>query len=488
MTAKAPAVAILLGAMYISACASVASHSDATVSPRLVELEGRLPRLLDSAGIPGFAATLLQNGTAASHLAVGAREAGKPERVTRNTVFEAASLSKPVVAFMTLKLVDQGTLSLDEPLSRYLPLVDLNDPRASAITARMVLSHTTGLQNERIDNDTLALAFKPGSAFRYSGEAYTYVGHVLEKITGQSLDVIARSLVFDPLGMNRSSFVWEDRLADDAATGHGSYGQTLAPSRPEIARGAATLHTTADDYARFMSAVIRGEGLTDSSRRMLITPTITVTEGIRWTAGWSHETSQHDSALWHHGDNSRSGFTAFAWVNPKTGTGIVYLANSTTGLSVLREILGSISPGIHPAADWINHERFDAPARITRMTIYRRALSEGGAAAISLYRDLKQRGAADAFGEGLLNGLGYRFLSLDRPADAILFFNENARVFPASANVFDSLGDGFAALKMSAEAIEAYRESVRLDPGNDHARDMIRQLEAERNKAKTAGV
>ena len=462
-----------------SACVSSAPRVIGTPSPiaAVAALDARLPGLLDSAGIPGMAATILAHGVPVSHIVGGVRTAASGGGVTSNTVFEAASLSKPLIGFMTLKLVDQGRLALDQPLSSILPLDGLDDSRSGSITARMVLSHRTGLQNERIGEDRLALAFDPGTSFRYSGEAYTYLGHVIEKITGQPLDVAARNLVFDPFGMTRSSFVWEERFADDAASGHGQFGELRSPSRPSVPRGAATLHTTADDYARFMSAVALGRGLSATSRAAVRTAASDVASGVQWTQGWALELRGSDSALWHHGDNSRSGFTAFAWLDARTGSGIVYLANSTLGLSIVDEMLDAVRARPHPSADWIKYERFDSPARLARMAIYSRAVKEGSAAALSVYHELKARGPEEAFGEGLLNALGYRFLDLNRPADATLLFEENVRAFPSSANVYDSLGDGLAAAGRHAEAVSAYRRSVALDPRNTHALEMIRKLE-----------
>ena len=438
-------------------------------------LEVRLPRLIDSAGIPGLAIAIVSHGRVARTLAYGVRMAGSPERITDTTVFEAASLSKPVLAYITMRLVDAGSIALDQPLSGILPL-ESHDPRANKVTARMVLSHTTGLQNERIGSDTLAFAFEPGAQWRYSGEGYTYLGHVLEAITHESLQHLATRLVFAPLGMTRSSFVWEERFAGDAATGHGLYGETRPPARPHVARAAATLHTIVRDYAQFLSAVSRGEGLSDSSKVRLTTRAIDVVNGVHWTHGWGLEDGPTGPALAHHGDNSSSGFTAFAWLDLSSKNGVVYLTNSTEGLSIVRALMQEISPGAHPGVEALNYETYDAPSRVVRNAIYQAALTNGGEAGLKLYRVLKDKGPAAAFPEGLLNRLGYRFLDLARANDALAFFQENVKAFPSSANVYDSLGDGFVAAGRNAEAIDAYRKSVQLDPSNTHAKDMIVKL------------
>src|SRR4029078_6796963 len=330
--------------------------------------------------------------------AIGVRQAGTNDRVTDTTVFEAASLSKPVLAYMVMRLVDAGSITLDQPLSRMLKL-ESHDPRADLITARMVLSHTTGLQNERIGSDTLAFAFQPGSSWRYSGEGYTYLGHVLETITHESLTQLATRLVFAPLQMKRSSFVWEERFAGDAAIGHGTYAETRTPARPAEARAAATLHTTVIDYATFLRAIARGEGLTHSAKAKLSTRAVDVANGVHWTLGWGLEDGPTGPAIAHHGDNSLSGFTAFAWLALARGNGVVYLTNSTEGLAVVRPVIQQVSPGSHPGGEALGYEAYNAPSRIIRNQIYRTALSSGGAAAVKVYQTLQEKGPASSFPE-----------------------------------------------------------------------------------------
>jgi len=136
--------------------------------------------------------------------------------VTNETVFEAASLSKPVFAYGVLKLVDQGKLDLDTPLNKYLgnnyDVVD--DPRINLITARHVLSHTSGFPNWR-DNDrtkNLLIHFTPGDKWSYSGEGMVYLSKVIEKITGLSLEDFMQQTVLQPLGMTSSSYIWHPNM------------------------------------------------------------------------------------------------------------------------------------------------------------------------------------------------------------------------------------------------------------------------------------
>src|SRR4030095_3449256 len=132
-----------------------------------------------------------------------------PLRVEPYTVLDAASLSKPVFAYLVLQLVDQGKLKLDTLLADSLPSYIVDDPRAASITIDHVLSHRAGLPNSRNPDYPLRTYFQPGERFSYSGEGFLYLQRVIETVAGEKLDRLAQSLVVGPPGMNRSRFVCE---------------------------------------------------------------------------------------------------------------------------------------------------------------------------------------------------------------------------------------------------------------------------------------
>jgi CubicO group peptidase (beta-lactamase class C family) len=434
--------------------------------------------LMDSAGIPGMAMAVLDDGEVAWSKGFGVRGADDGDPVDENTVFEAASLSKPIMAYVALTLVDAGLLDLDRPLVEYADIPELPDERAGRITARMVLSHTTGLQNERINDEPLALAFDPGQRFRYSGEGFLLLQRVLESIAEESLDSLSRRTVLDALGMTRSGFVWREEWADNAAVGHGDFESPRSPSRPATARAPSSFHTTAHDYATFVRAVMRGHGLRRETFEQMVHPHVKVADGIDWGLGWALETSDGARALWHWGDNSNSGFTAFVYVDLDRQDGVVYFANSSTGLGIVREALAGVGAS-QAAPAFMGYEPYNSPTRIVRHRLEESIRSEGVAAGLELYNRLQNEFAASAFPESLLNTLGYRFLALDRPGDAVALFERNVREFPGSSNAYDSLGDGLVALGDKEGAITSYRRSHELDPGNQHARSEAERLAAE---------
>jgi CubicO group peptidase (beta-lactamase class C family) len=469
---------LLAGAMLLlrapPASGQMTSGSAACTTESRPRALGALRALMDTAGVPGAAIAIINRGRVSIE-GFGYTDSAGGRKVDRNTVFEAASLSKPVIAYATLKLADIGRLSLDTPMVRYLVYPDLpRDARARLITARMVLSHTTGLQNERIGDDTLKLSFTPGSKFQYSGEGYVYLGRVIEEITQMPLAVAMEQLVFRPLGMRRSSFVWENRFANNAAVGHGSFGELRRPTRPSVARAPSSLHTTALDYGTFLLAILQGRGLKAQTSRAMMSPAVDVTPAIKWGLGWGIENGSAGSFLWHHGDNSNSGFTALALVNAPQRCGLVYFANSVSGLSIAKEIAGLVS-GTHPSIAWIAYDRYTAPVLVLWRRIGRTLRSSGAAAAIVEYRQLESA-RAPGISEGLLNGAGYLLLSRGDLAGAILVFKENARAYPSSANVYDSLGDAYLAARQDTAARDAYARSAVIDPANSHARRLADSL------------
>jgi len=467
------------------ACASLALASAARAqTPAGVcvvdsgrELRQRLPGLMDSAMIPGLALAIINDGKVIWSGGFGSRDSGSGRVSASRTVFEAASLSKPVIAYSALKLVDAGQLDLDRPLINYTPYPDFRgDTLGNLVTAKMVLSHTTGLQNERIGSDSLHFSFAPGTRFQYSGEGFVFLGKAIEAITGHSLAESMKTLVFDPLGMTRSSFVWDARFDDDAAVGHGRFAEARKRTRPRVARAPSSLQTTANDYARFLLAIQQGTGLRPETWRLMQTPVVDFAPGVRWGLGWAIVTDSSGKALAHYGDNSDSGFMAFTLLNIERQCGLVYFANSANGLAIVREI-SSIIPGPHAGLALLDYETYNAPPALARASIARRLRSGGIDAAMAEYHRLEEDNP-EATPEKLLNDLGYSLLNQARFKDAIRAFRENIAAYPTSANVYDSIGDAYLADGHPTAARDAYRRAAELDSTNVRARHLADSLNA----------
>jgi CubicO group peptidase (beta-lactamase class C family) len=182
------------------------------------DLERYIPSYLKNEDIPGAGIALIQNGTLVWSEGFGIANAVTREPVTSETLFEVASISKVVTAYIALRLVDEGVLSLDEPLDSYLSESWLPpSPYREVITLRHALTHTSGLGHNTLGRENL---FPPGARYSYSGIALQYVQAVIEHVTGKTLEDVAREKVFEPLGMSSSTFVNRADLTGRTANGH----------------------------------------------------------------------------------------------------------------------------------------------------------------------------------------------------------------------------------------------------------------------------
>jgi CubicO group peptidase (beta-lactamase class C family) len=304
-------------------------------------------------GVPGLSIALIRGGKTTWVHGFGIKEARTGQPVTDETVFEAASLSKPVFTYGVLKLVDQGKLGLDVPLTTYLPKPFVaGDERLARITARIVLSHRTGFPNWPADDGSVSIYFTPGERFSYSGEGYIYLQRVVEQIRGKPLNDYMTEAVFTPLGMTSSSYVWRRDFDALTATGHDSDGKAVELEKPKEALAASTLNTTAKDYARFVEAILNGKGLKPATLREMETPEIALdpecricikhepkqlSKNLFWGLGWGIERKDGTDMLWHWGDNGS--FKAFVMAEPKTKAGVVMFANSEHGLEIAQPLV-----------------------------------------------------------------------------------------------------------------------------------------------------
>lgn len=456
-----------IGALFAALPTLVVAQTAPAPSILVARLEARVPALLDSAGIPGLSIAVLENGQLTWSGAFGARNTTGNERVTGGTIFEAASLTKPLFAYGVLELVDRGVIDLDRPLSEYLPLSEFSDdPRIEVITARMVLTHTSGISGFAEDG-RLTFGADPGARFRYFGDAWLPLQRVVEKLTGEPAGAFLRREVFDPLGMEKSSLVWETRFEGDYATPHDELGRPLEKRRFEEAHVAATLHTTAMEYARFLAAAMNGEGLRPGTASDFLSPQVEVAPGVTWGLGVGLQEDSRGHAFWQWGH--WQGTRAFMIAYPAIGDGLVYLANGDAGLAILDAVLGIAFGLDQPGADWQGYEQFDEPTRLVRLELRRIFEGEGTESGMTRLIELESIAPAEALTEASMNRLGYDLLREERGDAAIAVFRRNVERFPESSNVYDSLGEAYLADDQLGPALENYRRSLALDPANANA-------------------
>ena len=444
---------------------------------RLAQLDSVIPVLMDSGGVTGLAMAITTDSGLVWSRGFGVRNMETQEPVTATSVFEAASLSKPVFAYAVLQLVDQGVLDLETPIADYFEYDAItHDERYRLITPGMVLTHSPGFPNWRPRGGQLTIDREPGTEFSYSGEGFVYLQLAVMSLTGEPLEQLVDSLVFEPLGMTSSSYLWQERFEDVIAVPHGSDGEVLRKNKPGRGRGnaAASLHTTAPDFARFMMAVMNGTGLRDSTAAAMLTPQIEVDSNLTWGLGIGLEDGDLGRAFWHWGDNT--GYKAYTIAYPEHGIGVVWFTNSENGQSILESMLATTVGGQHAAVRWLGYEAYDSPTRAVRQALVRTYDEHGIDSAIAEYHQLKATHPPEGFDEFLLNSLGYRLLRANRIEDAIAVFELNVAEYPEASNPYDSLGEAYLAAGDTARAIVNYEKSVELNPDNTNGIAVLERI------------
>src|SRR4029079_8098007 len=266
--------------------------------PGATAIDARVRAAMGETRANGMAIAVIDDGRVAYVQAYGARHA-KGDPLQPDTVMYAASLTKTVMAYTALTLVDQGKLNLDVPLAdylerplisygdvqshlaRYAPYRDLaGDERWRTITARMALTHSTGFHNFWfIEPDRkLRIHFDPGSRYSYSGEGFSLLQFAIEQgasTKGLALDVKQLTdAIFVRLGMTRTSLQWRPDFRQNLADGWNDKGEPLEHDERSNVRVAGSMDTTISDLAKFVAALVRGDGLSTRARAEMVKPSL----------------------------------------------------------------------------------------------------------------------------------------------------------------------------------------------------------------------
>jgi CubicO group peptidase (beta-lactamase class C family) len=225
-------------------------------------LDRDMPRLLKENHVPSVSVARVERGRIVMERAFGMQDA--MTAATTHTLYNIASLTKPITAQVAMRLLSQGVFTLDEPMAPVWTDPDVaDDPRRNLLTPRIALTHQTGFANWRsMTGGKLTFQFEPGTKYGYSGEGFEYLARFMEKKAGEPLDASAKRLVFDPLGMKETSFTRQPWFAGRIAVPADDKGAWLTPNFAEKPISADLVYTTAHDYALLLQAVIENTGIT----------------------------------------------------------------------------------------------------------------------------------------------------------------------------------------------------------------------------------
>jgi CubicO group peptidase (beta-lactamase class C family) len=348
-----------------------------------------LPRDMRIAGVPGVAIAVVDGGKPVWNRSFGVTNILIRDPVREETLFEAASMTKPVFAYVVMRLADEKRLDLDTPLVAYRRPDNLgSDPNLERITARHVLEHSTGLPNWAAT--PLVTSSAPGSIYTYSGEAFIWLQLVVETIMGVGLGRVMQDKLFGPAGMSRSSFGWDEAIASAAVFGHSEppEGEKTLPPQPTrelgnrllpvalrtgkpiaswtfedsvaamretdpktppsthdlLVNSAGGLLTTASDYATFMALMMDRPARADwevseASRQAMLTPRLDVRgRDIARGLGWELEQSPAGPLFQHSGSNYGI-FKTLGVGDARNGRAIVVFTNAANGNALAARIV-----------------------------------------------------------------------------------------------------------------------------------------------------
>lgn len=334
-----------------------------TLAPEpLAEADAAVERFIAQGALPGAAVWMEAAGRGSHHRAYGRRAVvPAPEALDEATVFDAASLTKPVVTATLVQLLrERGRLDVEAPLQRYLPGCGGADK--AGITLRQLLTHTSGLPaglprsgsaGDWAGKDgalrtacALPLAAPPGTQFRYSDVNFILLGLIVEGAGGAPLERLAEELVFQPLGMEDSGYLPlrrfdAARIAPTEQLPDGSVlrGEVHDPTARRMGgvAGHAGLFTTTADLARFARMLLAG-GVMEDGRRLLSAdslallttpqspPELAETRSMGWDIATPY--SRPRGSVWGPASFGHTGFTGCAfWLDPASRSFFVLLSN-----------------------------------------------------------------------------------------------------------------------------------------------------------------
>jgi CubicO group peptidase (beta-lactamase class C family) len=355
-----------------------------------------LPRLMELARLPGLGMGVIHGHRLVWQHYAGLANLVSKAPITEKSIFPAASMGKQVFAYAVLKLADEHQFDLNRPLRSYITEDAPSGEFGERITAKHILSHSSGLPNWRGEgNEPLVPAFEPGTKFRYSGEGFYYLQRCIEEVTGISCEEFMQERMFKPLGMNSSTYLWRADAGQRLVSGHrgeepfdnrafpeqlfqlieksgvplarwnhdrivDEMAKVLSPphtpvpneTSPNVAFG---LLTTVVDYSAFVARITEPHGdgfdLKPETRSAMMTPYSRVNSALAWGLGWGIEKESGPRYLWQWGDNG--GWKNIVIAHPESRSGLVVFTNGSNGMRVVERVVRAATGREHALFLWI---------------------------------------------------------------------------------------------------------------------------------------
>lgn len=320
--------------------------SAAAEPPLAARLDAIVKAHHPSATDPGVAVLVSVDGKAVLRQGYGLADVQGKQKIGPDTVFRIASISKQFTAVGVLKLVQAGKVSLDDPVNKHLPEVDL---QGKPVTIANLLSHTSGIPNltalpdydKQIEQDRTPaqlvamvagqpMEFEPGAQFRYSNTNYILLGMLIEKLSGVDYAAYIQREIAGPLGLKDTRYIRDDALTPRHARGYepdsaGNWAPAPALSMTQPF-SAGALESTVDDLATWTAALVGGKVIDPALLERAWTPFATTAQPSRYGFGWYIRAQPGERWIGHGG--AINGFTCEAVWIPERKVFVAVLRNS----------------------------------------------------------------------------------------------------------------------------------------------------------------
>lgn len=308
--------------------------------PSKSKITDNLQQLLKDNNIPTLGLGVIEDGKLTEIKVYGTLD--KKMTVPYNSLFNVASLTKPVTAMTVLRLVSLGKWNLDEPLDKYWIDPDIaKDPRHKKLTTRMILSHQTGFPNWRWQktDKKLSFEFDPGTKYQYSGEGFEYLRKAIENKFHKSLEDLAKKMIFKTLKMNDTSYIWNERKdSQRIVMGYDKNGRPYDFVKNTKANAADDLITSVEDYSKFLISIMNNDLLSKTVFEDLKTKQVKTKENKYLGLGFEiYDLGNNEIVLSHSGTDK--GVNTIVFILPKTKQGLVIFTNVDDGYKVYESII-----------------------------------------------------------------------------------------------------------------------------------------------------
>ncbi len=477
-----PAVALLSGCIETGPRIERLDRSFVPVR----EIESGIPPILEAARLPGLQVAIINDGLVVYTKGFGVKSVETGHPIDENTIFSALSFSKTIFAHLVLQLVGEGRIDLDKPLVSYLPrplhqyefYKDLEgENRTETVTARMALSHTTGLPNWRwfTPEGKLRFIFEPGERFSYSGEGIYLLQLVVEEITGEGLEDLARARLFEPLELERTSFISLPKFDDNYAMDHDRFLTPIGKDKRDEANAAGSVQTTAGEFAEFLAAVMQGWGMQGALRHEMSRRQVRI-EHVRmfgplsgkrvpdgeatkagWGLGWGLvESGKYGRGLFHTGNDR--GAANYHVAYPDRGIAVVLFGNSQTLEAAAPALTRLLIGDTDSPFGFLGYEPYDSAHR----RLVEVVASEGIESGLQYAASLSDKGIGlwhvDEW--DFFDSAGRDLLGLRRFDEVAGLYRHLLDRAPARPVGYERLAEAYVALEKYAEAHAAYAKAL----------------------------